>query len=343
MRGRLFAAISAALLILNLCGCYDSSEIDSFANVIAVGIEPCPGGSRFTFAIADAGGFDDSAGDGSKSGVICCVFDADSIENAIVGVNRSLSKRLSFSHMSISVLSEGADSRVCRSALMYFEAMPDIRPQTLICVSEVKPSEYLEKISPGLEVNPEKYFLNIFLKSDSCIPVLRLSDYTNALYCSKDVAAPVISGDLSGESVGEQDVSTAGAAVIHGGKIVDNVENIALWAVLNSTKITELEYKGSTYVIKSVSKPEIFVDVNAQSPVVRVNLKIKSADGFADAEFISSELEALLTDFSKRGCDILGFADAAKKCFIRQKDFDNYDWQSHIKRARFSINTQIVS
>lgn len=206
-----FCFLPFFVLVFFLAGCYDNMEIDSLANVVALGIECDKDSTKYTFAVADMTSFSSDGDGGAKSGMICCTAAADSIDDAVKNVNGRISKTLSFSHMTIIMFSEDYAADGVGDVVEYFEENPEVRPQTLVAVSDFKPSEYLEKISPVLEVNTEKYFLGIFQNKYSHNPSLMLSECTNAAWCGKKAKVPVISGNISDEEIKEEQVYISGA------------------------------------------------------------------------------------------------------------------------------------
>ena len=332
------------VVILNLAGCYDNDEIDSLANVVALGIEKSGDSTGFTFAIADTGSFENTGDDGSKSGILCCFAQTDSIENAIDEVNRRLSKKLSFSHMSIIIAAKSSAREGIFDTVNYFEGMPDVRPQTLIAVSEIKPSEYLKNLNPSLEVNLEKYFLNVFQKGSGYIPVLRISDYTNSVSCATDVISPVISGNPAQENSAEESSYVLGAALMRGGKLRFDVQDAAITGLLNSTKNVAVEYNGTRYILHSVKKPKITAKRNGTKTHVTVQLSVESKGRqFKATDFLEEKVRAYLAEASASGYDIFGFSDLMKKSFKFQKSYDGYDWKSQLMRCDYSVNIEMTS
>lgn len=331
--------LAAALLAALLTGCYDSREIDDFANVTAVGIEPGEGKTLFTFAISDAGSFDSEGDNGSQSGIMCCSAEADNIENAINEINKTTSKLLSFSHMSIIFISDKTAD--VSEAVKYLDSMPDVRPQTLISVSQIPPSEYLKKVSPQLEVNMEKYFMSIFCRNESYIPVLNVGEFTDALYCKKTVLAPVISGSADGESISEEDVSVIGAAPVANGKAVGFIENTAPLGLALSTKNVKMTYGGKDYLLKSVKKPKIRIDTSTPTPSLTIDLQIEFIGiGFDDNAFISDEVKKSVSTLLAGGYDVFGFSDLASKNFLTAKSLKNCSVGEKIKNCRVKVNLE---
>lgn len=322
------------LMSLMLAGCYDNDEIDELANVTALGIEK----DGFTFSIADTGSFSGEGDKGSESESICYFSKNKSIENAIDDVNRKISKKLSFSHMSVIIASKYSAKQGIYDTVKYFEGMPDVRPQTLIAISQIKPYEYLKNLKLSLEVNPEKYFLNIFQKSSSYIPVLKMSDYTNSVTCSADVIAPLISSNTSEE----ENTEVTGAVLLSDGKMRAILNDLSILGLLNSTKNVSFDYGEERYIINSLNMPKISVKPHGTETLVNISLHVGNKNNsFNDERFLENRIKKYLKENSKKGYDIFKFSDAAKKAFKFQSDYDNYDWKSQLLRCNYDVNVTI--
>lgn len=336
------AAVSVFALIF-LSGCYDKEEIDTLANVVAVSAEKKDGAMQYSFAVADIGSFGSASDEGSESGIICCTSEADSINNAVAEVNRSLSKKLSFSHMTMIIVSKDYTKSGIDEFIEYFERMPDVRPQTLIAASDLPPSEYLEKMSPSLEVNSEKYFLGVFQRSSDYIPVLRLCDYTNAFYCYDDIALPLIDGDLSSDKVSEQNVFVSGSVVLNRGKYKKELNDNAVSGLLNSTKNVILENENDKYIMQSVKKPKIYADIIDNAPYVTVDITLKNnSGGQISARTVADTVEAYLSDMAKTACDTSGIRRALLRIYPPEKLYERDMFDSVLKKCSFNVNVKII-
>ena len=116
------AILSAAQIMLLLCGCYDNNEIDSLAQVVALGVEPCGDENiRFTFAVADIGEFSSESDSGAKKSMRSFTAESTDIENAVMSVNSHISKQLNFAHMCIVVASRMAACEYLGDIAEYLE------------------------------------------------------------------------------------------------------------------------------------------------------------------------------------------------------------------------------
>lgn len=334
------AILSAAQIMLLLCGCYDNNEIDSLAQVVALGVEPCGDENiRFTFAVADIGEFSSESDSGAKKSMRSFTAESTDIENAVMSVNSHISKQLNFAHMCIVVASRMAACEYLGDIAEYLERNPDVRPQTLVTVSEISPGEYLENTVTDMEVNPEKYFLNIFQKNRSYIPVMHLSDYTESLYCNTDCIAPVIKKGSS-----DNEFPTVGAALVHGGKLQSDIAETSMLGLLKSTAAVPIEYNGEIMNVRSVQKPKYEASLDGGHAYIRVHLTVESCDGkFSDSKYISECMEKFLTERSAAGCDVFGFSGITKKKFSDWSEYAAYDPEGSITRTVYDVTTGIAN
>lgn len=164
----MFKKLLLLMIVLSflLTGCYDRKEIDDYAYVIAIGVEKGEGDMyKFTASVANPNviGEAKEKAEGALSNISCVATDFFSATEIM---NYNLSKKINLSHTKLIIFS----SQLARDGLKKFTDSfvreLKIRPATLVAISE-KPSEYLDNLKPLLEVNPEKYFQEIFDKDNA--------------------------------------------------------------------------------------------------------------------------------------------------------------------------------
>ncbi len=325
--------------LVALTGCYDSEEIDSLATVMAVGIEKAQASDcrLYTFAIADTGGFSsESKGDGTS--MLCFSEEGGDIKSAIDSIDRKLSKRLSFSHLSALIFSKESAGEDMYADVSYFEERAAVRPQTMIAVSDTAPALYLEKLKPSLESNPERYFQNIFQKTKGYVSSLRICDFTNSYHCKTASLAPVITASADGENISEENAFIFGSALISKGKMIaEFTDNWVIGLFLSDKTVF---HKGIS--LKSVKKPKIDIDLNSSSAKVSAELFVET-DGEFNPKSASDDMEAFLKSASSKACDAIDVKSLAKRFFFLQKNYDKYDWESVVRNAQFDVNINLVS
>jgi len=263
-------------------------------------------------------------------------------KNAIEEANSKISKKLSFSHLSAIIVSDYSAKEGIYDTVDYFEGMPDVRPQVLIAVSDIKPSLYLENLKPSLEVNTEKYFLSLFQKDSSYIPVLKMSDYTNSVKCSKDVIAPLITKTFGDDKSDGESTFLLGAVVLRNGKMCFECDDMVTLGLLNSTKNVVLDYQNQKYIINAEKAPTLTAKLNGEKPVVNIHLDVSNKNGiFTDGKYIEERIESYLKKVSEFGYDIFGFSDLLKKSFRTIQSYEKYNWQKSIVNCDYNVEVKI--
>ena len=207
-------SILLVLVIIIFSGCYDNRETDTLATVMAVGIDKNEktGYKVYTFAVADTGGMSGTdSGDGTS--LICFFSEGRNADEAIQDMDRRLTKKLSFSHLSAILFSESVAKEGMAEDINHFENEVSVRPQTMIAITDTDAGDYLSKLRPVLESNHEKYFQSLFKTQNTSI-----SDFINALYTNTEALVPIISTSPSKE-YSEMNSFSDTVAVVRNGRL----------------------------------------------------------------------------------------------------------------------------
>ena len=176
-----------------LCGCYDASEIEETAYLIALGIDSTgeEGGYQYTFQLAAplaiSGGGGEEGGGGSSDGG----SENKTVKNVLIGapdfytaknmLTNYLSKSLNMSHLKLIVCSEDFAQNSLKKHAELFLQEREIRPGTFVALSDGKAEEFLKAVNPDLEGSTSKYYeLSNSEKTLIYAPSVRLSDFLNS-------------------------------------------------------------------------------------------------------------------------------------------------------------------
>jgi len=337
----MFRKITVVLIILSLLtltGCYDNRETDSLATVMAVGIDLLDNGDKnYTFAVADTGGFTkDSSGEGSS--MICFTQSGKNIKLAADMLDAKISKKLSFSHLSLLVFSNFAAENGMYEETIFFEKKASVRPQTMIAVLDGKAEDYLNNLKPSLESNPEKYFQSIFQNSNSYVSTLRLCDLTNGYHTGSTLLSPLISAESESEELSEENAYVFGSAVISYGKMKTVFKDNWIAGLFLSNK--QVAYDAIT--LQSVGTPKIDVNVNSEIPKITAKLFIKSS-GKINKDKIEKEIENTLKAYAKASYDIINVSTQSKRSFLLERNYDAYNIREKIPKAEFNVNIELIA
>ena len=205
--------IILVFVIIMFSGCYDNRETDTLATVMAVGIDKSEKDEYkiYTFAVADTGGVS-GADSGDGASLICFVSEGRNAHEAIRDMDWKLTKELSFSHLSAILFSESVAKEGMFEDINHFENEVSVRPQTMIAITDTDAGDYLSKLKPVLESNPEKYFQSIFKSKNASI-----SDFINAFYTNRESFVPIIKTSPAKE-YSEMNSFADTVAVVHNGR-----------------------------------------------------------------------------------------------------------------------------
>ena len=346
---KLVSALLCATLCFTLSGCWDSSEIEENAYIIALGIDKGETAKyKYTFQISnplESGGSigaeekasENSSGDneGNKT-VDNIIVEADDFSLARDKLKSVLSKSDKMSHLKLIVFSIEAarEDALSHSELLLKER--EIRPSTSLCLAE-SASAYLMSVNPTLEESTVRYYELFFRNRDMpSAPSVELRDFVGRSVSSAyDAVAPIVS-----------DKGLSGMGIFSNGVLVSetNGDEAVIYKMLcGDLRGVAFEHEGSGVVLTSQGKPELEVNIDPPVPRVNISLYLKSDKGELNADVIA-ELEKMAKEFLYKtsivGGDVLGIGRYVKSKFLTQSKWEAYNWQE--KFSLCSYNIQIL-
>lgn len=317
-------------------GCHDNHEIDTFSTVMAVGIEKDAKGKLYTFAISDTGSYN-SESSGDKSTLICYSARGKNLRDAIDNTDRKISRKLSFSHLSVLLFSKDYASENIYPDVEYFEAHLKARPQVMIALTGFSPEKYLSSFRPELEVNPEKYFRSIFQNAQTYVPAVRIMDFSNAYNCRATLAFPLMTGNIDDSTIRENNVYVSSCAIVHKGKIKEIISDTDFMGLLLSERII----KSKNAEIRSVEPYKMNVDTASFPIKAQVVLTVESNKKF-NKEKLESHIASELKKYAESSCDITNLAFFARKNFLTERQMKKYDFEKLLKTAEFNVKIKVL-
>lgn len=175
------------LCLMFLSACYDASDIEETAYLIALGIDKGESGFIYTFQLASPA--PDKEGKGGEKG------ENSTAKNVVIGAedfytarnmfSNYLSKRLNMSHLKMIVCSKEIAESAFYEHSQLFSREREIRPGTYLAVSSGSAEEFLKAVNPDLEGNTAKYYELINLdKSMLYAPAKRLGEFLSDMETS---------------------------------------------------------------------------------------------------------------------------------------------------------------
>jgi spore germination protein KC len=361
--GKRIKIISLFLSII-LCagtfsGCYDNSEIEDLAYVMAIGIDEADSNSfNLTFQTAVPKSIAGDGGGGGGQSTDISSFKTDNFLSGIKKANEYLSRRINLSHTKIIVVSENLAKKGVSAFLVGLQQNLEIRPNVNIIVASEGAKKYIESIQPKLTSNPAKYYDLLFktYETDFLVPNTQLEDY---LYRAKKYGAQPVaiytetdkainegskpSGDeenKKSEGEGEKssgsekkNIAIKGLAIFQMDKMVGKLdpEEATIYALLTGsnsnvrievTDPLDKRFKVLSNIIKeksSVTK----VKIEKGKPKTSINLKLN-----IDVQAVQSD-----TDY-----DEPDKADTLKKAY---EDYLNKEIKSLLEKVTYQLKSDI--
>lgn len=165
----ILAAIIVAVLAPTATGCYDREDLENVAFSLALGLDSAPDGQvemttviGIPAALAGAGGGQGTRG-GSKGGSpnLVLTVTGRSVTDAIIKVDSTINRRLSFAHNSVIVFGESLTRRGIADVLGFILRFVETRRDQHLMMSLGPAREFLQ-IQPTIEKNVAEYLTDLF-------------------------------------------------------------------------------------------------------------------------------------------------------------------------------------
>lgn len=374
------------LSVMLLTSCADRKEIDDYAYVIAAGIDEAENGKyKFTVSLANVNSIGETKDEkgGNMSSVTAVATD---FYTALDIINNNVSKKINLSHTKLIVFSSAVARSGIKSFTDSFVRELKIRPGTIVAVSE-NCEDYLKNLNPMLEINPEKYFKEIF-ETDNTNYAVRsyLSDFFYATNGAPEtVVLPVLgvmgkdveNSDYENNDYGENDfgvdkvpISAKNRAIVSGiayfsgdkmiaqGTLKENIFHLLLTKSAKKTAYSaRYEDEQVAVLISEFKKPEIkvlckenpkiclrlFIDCEAVyiQDEVSKNLKGEKLEKFIEEDIKKNIVRYLNKTASYLKTDTENFSRCARKSFLTQKAWNEYNWDEKYKNSTFDVDVKV--
>lgn len=185
MMKRLLAFFMCIFMML-LSACYDASDIEETAYLIALGIDKGESGFLYTFQLASPAPDKEGGGEkGENPTAKNVVIGAEDFYTARNMFSNYLSKSLNMSHLKMIVCSKEIAESSFYEHSQLFSREREIRPGTYLAVSSKSAEEFLKAVNPALEGNTAKYYELINLdRSMLYAPAKRLGEFLSDMETS---------------------------------------------------------------------------------------------------------------------------------------------------------------
>lgn len=340
------ASALCLILCFSLCGCYDGSEIEENAYVIAIGIDKGEAEAyKYTFQISNPLESGGSIGAEEKAQENAVASDEinKTVDNIVVEaedyflardkLKQLISKDVMMTHLKVIALSldVAKEDALKHGELLFHER--EIRPGTNLCLSESAMS-YLFSVNPTLEESTVRYYELFFRNRDvPSSPVTELREFVGrSLDPSYDGVIPVVNDDgFSGMGIFSDGIM----------KEAVNAEDGVTYKLLQGDLHgVAIEYMGKSYVVSSNGKPKMRITEKGKPPVTEISVCLKSdspkiPDGFT--EMLESRAEAFLYKTAYLNCDVLGIGRHFKSRCVTQRQWEDFDWDKTFPACNFNV------
>lgn len=338
---RIVACCCISITVLLISGCNKSAEPNELAYAVAIGVDKSENGEGYlyTLQIADpmaiSGGASEEGGSDGEKTVFTVSVSAPSVFSAVNLVNHIYSKRTTLAHTKLIAIGESiAKEDGIKDIAEDVTRSEEIRPNSHITIVKGKAVEYLKSVKPKNEVNPVKYYEDLYNADyTGFVPRVRAMDfYSVDLSNEKENVLPLsavmeeageaaikmqgfeymlrdyTAGNLSLK--GQEKAQTLGMAVFKDDKMVAEAGAVEaeIYNILvgdyKSSEVTYFDKKDPdkpVSVLQSQQKtPKISVDTMGIRPVINVVLYLE-----ADLRTVSQEylVEEELDDLEEQIID----------------------------------------
>lgn len=338
---KVFKIVIIYLCTVLLSGCNKSVEPNELAYVVAIGIDKTEGeeGYSYTLQIADpmtiSGGSGEEGGKDGEKTVFAVTVTAPSVFSAVNLVNHMYSKEVTLAHTKLIAISDKiATEDGIKNISEAVTRSEEIRPNTHMTVVIGEAGEYLRSVKPKNEVNPVKYYEDLYnAEYTGYVPKVRCMDFyaydlsnekenvlaLSAIYDNENNPGRTekgfeyqlkdyIAGSIDGKN--EDKAQTVGMAVFFDDKMIATAGAVEteLYNILtgdyDSSEITYYDkkdpYMPVTVLQSQQKKPKITVLTDGDRPKIDIKLYLE-----ADLRTVSEEylVEQELDDLEEQIID----------------------------------------
>ncbi len=322
--------------VLTFSGCNQPRDINSLGFLVALGID----NNEYTLQFANPVAFAGSEGEFNKDSLKTLTINADSLNSAINTAQENLLKRVDTSYLKLVVFSDELKDGKIKDYLDVMSKSSRFHPDTYTAISKCTPKEFLQDVSDKLEMNPSKYYDNIFSgKYNQFSPKSTIKSANKAV-----LVMPVV--DIGNNS--------DGIAVLSNGQIKYNLSNYSgqLYNILKGDLEVFNLSPMDGIVIKLDLPSKVTPEIKGNNVFYNFQLKGEITENIdkKNKEYISSLVKAKLEkdiknlldfNYKYKNEDILNIKDFYKKFYLTNKAYDGFYSTFQAKNVNFTININI--
>ena len=332
-----------ALLVINLTGCYGNSDINKLAYLMAIGIDN--GEYTFQFAnpinfVGKENGFGSEAENSSLKTV---TVSGDSLFEAFSVAQSRITKTIDTSYLKLLLFNKLYKNGNIGSDLRAIEQSPNFHKDVYVAVCENSCKEFLEEITTPLEINPAKYYENIFN--------VRYNEYSSAVNlkssCNKYVIMPVVTKNkIAYKSAVVKDGMITDITEMQDGKMYNIISgNLKEFGYFLKTPKCDLRLYSNTKPRTVIKDKTVAVTFTYDCEVLENTL---NTDMTTIKEAVKEQLTANINEFYKKyyketDCDVFYYKKLYKKRFLTNKEWDKFNSSVSPNQLNFKVTVEINS
>ena len=368
---KIFIFIIIIIFFMAFSSSYTALSIDNIETVVAIGLDVSDYNKlKISFQFTNSSSVSES-GTSEQSPSIIYSIDASSVSSGINLMNAYIGKELSLSHCKLIAISEELAYQGISEKIYTLINDAQVRPSANIVITKCNARLYMENSKPLFENLLTKYY-EIFSNSSKYTGFsvnATIGDFFNSLVCKSCEPYAILGGlnsepnnsDTSTNVEGELGSENMGLAVFNDDKLAGELNSIETLCFL----ATKNQIDGFLLSIPSTDQNKGYTDIYL-TPTANTSSKVEIINGTpyitikyrfsgriysidSDSKYLSdisdscnTYLESIFSDYLYQTSkflksDINGFGKDAKKLFLTDDEYNEYNWENNYKNAFFKV------
>ncbi len=357
-------------LLFTLTGCYDSTGIEDFYYIVALGIDKAENGLiRLSVQNAKPTGSSESSTSQSNEYKIYTV-DCESIEIGINILNNYLNKKINLSHCSAIIFSEEVAKEGIKNYINILGNDTEVRPSCSLLVSSNTAYDVLDKVSNSGESFSSRLYEYILNSVDYTGYTINstFNSFFSKINSSETEALAIYT------KVSDNTVQNSGAAIFKDSIMIGTIspsETIAHLMVTNELDSCMISVENPLHDgdivdinLEKTTPPIIDVHLINNTPFITIKISVQGSINssgeefdytapkniqkieFAANTFIENLIKEYLYSISKKyNADVTGFGGLLSAKFMTVNEFHKAHWNEIFRDSFFevSVDTKITS
>lgn len=331
------------LLVINLTGCYGNSDINKLAYLMAIGIDNGEYTFQFANPITFVGKENGFGAEAENSSLKTVTVSGDSLFEAFSIAQTRITKTIDTSYLKLLIFNKLYKNGNIGSDIKAIEQSPNFHKDVYVAVCETTCKEFLNEITTPLEINPAKYYENIFN--------IRYNEYSTAVNlksaCNKYVIMPVVNkNNIAYKSVIVKDGMISEISDVQDGKMYNIISgNLKEFGYFLKIPKCDLRLYSATKPVTKVNNKKISVMFTYDCEILEntLNTDIKTIKEKVKQQLTTDILEFYKRYYKEANCDLFYYKKLYKKIYLTNKDWDKFNLSVLPEEFEFEVTVEIKS